>query len=81
MIWEDINEASQKDLASAEAIGLPIAIVVLLLAFGTVVAAILPILIGVVTVVTAFGLLTLLSGSVNLSIFVLNIMHQFATCP
>lgn len=74
VISEDINEASQKDLASAEAIGLPIAIVVLLLAFGTVVAAILPILIGVVTVVTAFGLLTLLSGSVNLSIFVLNIV-------
>ncbi|WP_107924093.1 MMPL family transporter [Lysinibacillus parviboronicapiens] len=74
VISEDINAASQKDLASAEAIGLPIAIVVLLLAFGTVVAAILPILIGVVTVVTAFGILTLLSGNVNLSIFVLNIV-------
>ncbi len=74
VISEDINTASQKDLASAEAIGLPIAIVVLLLAFGTVVAAILPIIIGVVTVVTAFGILTLLSGGVNLSIFVLNIV-------
>ncbi|MGN4123876.1 MMPL family transporter [Lysinibacillus sphaericus] len=74
VISEDINTASQKDLASAEAIGLPIAIVVLLLAFGTVVAALLPIIIGVVTVITAFGILTLLSGSVNLSIFVLNIV-------
>lgn len=46
----------------------------LLLAFGTVIAAILPIIIGVVTVVTAFGILTLLSGGVNLSIFVLNIV-------
>lgn len=74
VISEDINIASQKDLASAEAIGLPIAIIVLLLAFGTVVASILPIIIGVVTVVTAFGILTLLSGNVNLSIFVLNIV-------
>ncbi|WP_223553988.1 MULTISPECIES: MMPL family transporter [Lysinibacillus] len=74
VISEDINTASQKDLASAEAIGLPIAIIVLLLAFGTVVASILPIIIGVVTVVTAFGILTLLSGNVNLSIFVLNIV-------
>lgn len=74
VISADINTASQKDLASAEAIGLPIAIVVLLLAFGTVIASILPIIIGIVTVVTAFGIMTLLSGSVNLSIFVLNIV-------
>lgn len=74
VISADINTASQKDLASAEAIGLPIAIIVLLLAFGTVIASILPIIIGVVTVVTAFGIMTLLSGSVNLSIFVLNIV-------
>ncbi len=74
VISADINTASQKDLASAEAIGLPIAIIVLLLAFGTVVASVLPIIIGVVTVVTAFGVMTLLSGNVNLSIFVLNIV-------
>ncbi|MFJ7737064.1 MMPL family transporter [Lysinibacillus sp. NPDC097287] len=74
VISEDINMASQKDLASAEAIGLPIALIVLLLAFGTVVASLLPILIGVVTVVTAFGMMTLLSGTFNLSIFVLNIV-------
>ncbi|MFC9540449.1 MMPL family transporter [Lysinibacillus sp. NPDC056959] len=74
VISADINTASQKDLASAEAIGLPIAIIVLLLAFGTVVASILPIVIGLVTVVTAFGILTLFSGNVNLSIFVLNIV-------
>lgn len=74
VISADINTASQKDLASAEAIGLPIAIIVLLLAFGTVVASVLPIIIGVVTVVTAFGVMTMLSGNVNLSIFVLNIV-------
>ncbi|MDD1502342.1 MMPL family transporter [Lysinibacillus sp. CNPSo 3705] len=74
VISADINTASQKDLASAEAIGLPIAIIVLLLAFGTVVASILPIIIGIVTVITAFGILTLFSGHINLSIFVLNIV-------
>lgn len=74
VISADINTASQKDLASAEAIGLPIAIIVLLLAFGTVVASILPIIIGIVTVITAFGMLTLFSGPINLSIFVLNIV-------
>ena len=74
VISKDINVASQKDLMQAEAIGLPIAIIVLLLAFGTVVASVLPIMIGAATVVVAFGVLTLLSDTFNLSIFVLNIV-------
>lgn len=74
VISKDINVASQKDLMHAEAIGLPIAIIVLLLAFGTVVASLLPIIIGAVTVVVTFGILTLLSDTVDLSIFVLNIV-------
>lgn len=73
-INKDINAASQKDLASAEAIGLPIAIVVLLLAFGSVVAAFIPLVVGIVTVVSAFGIMTLFSETMSLSIFVLNII-------
>ena len=74
VISKDTNVASQKDLMTAEAIGVPIALVVLLLAFGTVVSALLPIIVGAITVVSAFGILTLLSGQVNLSIFILNIV-------
>lgn len=76
VLSNDINKASQKDLASAEAIGLPIALIVLLLAFGSVVASLLPIVIGVFTVVAAFGTMALLSlnDNVDLSIFILNIV-------
>ncbi|MCZ8534448.1 MMPL family transporter [Psychrobacillus psychrodurans] len=73
-INKDINSASQKDLASAEAIGLPIAIIVLLLAFGSVVAAFIPLAVGIVTVVSAFGVMTLFSEAMDLSIFVMNII-------
>ena len=73
-ISKDINEASQRDLITAEAIGLPIAIVVLLFAFGTVVASCVPLLIGIITVVSAFGILTIVGGQTDLSIFVLNII-------
>ncbi|WP_342514173.1 MMPL family transporter [Sporosarcina sp. FSL K6-1522] len=73
-ISKDINTASQRDLMTAEAIGLPIAIVVLLFAFGTVVASFVPLIIGIVTVVTSFGILTLLGAQMELSIFVLNIV-------
>lgn len=74
VISKDINEASQKDLIKAEAIGLPIALIVLLLAFGTIVASTLPLIIGGATVVMALGILTLLGNTFNLSIFVLNIV-------
>ena len=70
----DINKASQRDLASAEAIGLPIAMIVLILAFGTLVASVLPIVIGIVSVVAALGILSIFSEALSLSIFVLNIV-------
>lgn len=73
-ISKDINEASQRDLITAEAIGLPIAIIVLLFAFGTVVASLVPLMIGIVTVISSFGILTILGGQVDLSIFILNII-------
>ncbi|MGE7919691.1 MMPL family transporter [Viridibacillus sp. NPDC093762] len=74
VISSDLNTASQKDLANAEAIGLPIALLVLLLAFGSVVASLLPIVIGIITVISAFGILSMLSGQFNLSIFIMNII-------
>ena len=46
-----------KDLSKAEAIGLPIAALVLLVAFGSVVAAVIPLAIGVVAVLSTFGVL------------------------
>ncbi|WP_342599329.1 MMPL family transporter [Psychrobacillus sp. FSL H8-0483] len=73
-INKDINSASQKDLVNAETIGLPIAVIVLLLAFGSVVAAFVPLLVGIVTVVSTFGMMTLFSSTMDLSIFVMNIV-------
>lgn len=73
-ITKDINTASQRDLMTAEAIGLPIALIVLLFAFGTVTASLVPIVIGVATIIPSFGILALFGRQVDLSIFVLNII-------
>ncbi|KZE37089.1 hypothetical protein AV656_10920 [Bhargavaea cecembensis] len=73
-ISEDINKASQRDLVKAETIGLPIALVVLLLAFGSVVAALVPFFVGIATIITTFGTMTLIGQSMDLSIFMLNIV-------
>ncbi|SDJ68800.1 MMPL family transporter [Salimicrobium halophilum] len=73
VITEDINKASQEDLKNAELIGLPFALVILLLAFGTITASLLPLIIGGFTVVAGFGFLAIAGDSISLSVFILNI--------
>lgn len=74
VIVQDLNQASQEDLAKAEMIGLPIALLVLILAFGGVVAAAVPLIIGVVSILTTMGIVYFYSYSTHLSIFILNIV-------
>ena len=74
IIVQDLNKASQEDLAKAEMIGLPIALIVLILAFGGVVAAAVPLLIGVVSILTTMGVVYFYSYQTPLSIFILNIV-------
>ncbi|MEI5906681.1 MMPL family transporter [Bacillus spongiae] len=74
VIIKDLNEASQKDLAKAETIGLPIALIVLILAFGGLVAASIPLVIGVISILMTMGIVYFFSYSTNLSIFILNIV-------
>lgn len=74
VIEEDLNIASQKDLAKAEMIALPIALIILLLAFGSLIAAGIPLLIGIVSIVSTMGIMYFFSYQMNLTIFILNIV-------
>ena len=69
----DLNTASQKDLMIAEMIGIPFALIVLISAFGSIVAALIPIIVGGLTVVCSLGILTLLGDQLSLSVFLLNV--------
>ncbi|HEX9416202.1 MAG TPA: MMPL family transporter [Gaiellaceae bacterium] len=71
----DFNHLSQHDLESGELqIGLPAAILVLLVVFGAVVAASLPLILAIVSIAAALGLTTLLALEFNLSIFLVNML-------
>lgn len=74
IIVQDLNIASQEDLAKAEMIGLPIALIVLVLAFGGLIAASIPIVIGVVSILTTMGAVFFFSYGTDLTIFILNIV-------
>jgi RND superfamily putative drug exporter len=69
----DIRAISAEDTASGERQVLPLTLLVLVLAFGALVAATLPIMVGLLAITIALGLLTELAHFWTMSIFVLNI--------
>jgi RND superfamily putative drug exporter len=71
----DFNELSQHDLKSGELqVGLPAALIVLILVFGAVVAGLVPLLMAVVSIVVALGLCALVADAFTLSVFVVNML-------
>ncbi len=71
--YGDIQILSERDLQRSEFISLPLAALALLLVFGTVIAAGVPIVIGGTAVVVALAALFFVAQGTPLSIFVLNL--------
>jgi putative drug exporter of the RND superfamily len=71
----DFNKLSQDDLKNGELrFGLPAALVVLVLVFGALIAAGLPLILALVSIVIALGLTALVSTAFELSVFVVNML-------
>jgi uncharacterized membrane protein YdfJ with MMPL/SSD domain len=56
---KELNDTFASDLAKAELLSFPLTFLILIVAFGAVVAALVPLLLGVTTVVAALGLVAL----------------------
>jgi len=72
-IQRDAAATSEKDLQRAETVSLPIAALVLLLVFGSLIAAGMPLLVALVAIPSSIGVIGLLAERFQMSIFVLNI--------
>ncbi len=70
--YRDIETISEHDLRRAELLSFPFALVALLLVFGSVVAAGIPVAVGGASVAVALACLFVLAHRVDMSIFVLN---------
>jgi RND superfamily putative drug exporter len=70
------NTIAQEDLPRGELIGVGVGLLILIVVLGALVAAGLPILLGVVSIVVAFGLAALVGRTIDLSIFVENIISM-----
>ncbi len=71
--YGDVQAVSESDLRRSEIISLPLAALALLLVFGSVVAAALPLAVGGAAVITALAGIYLVASATPMSIFVLNL--------
>ncbi|MEV0614521.1 MMPL family transporter [Nonomuraea sp. NPDC050404] len=70
----ELNDQTAADLARAEAIAMPVLLVLLVVVFGSLVAAGLPLLVGLLAVLGALVLLRLLTEVTEVSVFSLNVV-------
>ena len=71
----DFTQLSQEDLEKGELeFGLPVALIVLVLVFGAVVAGLIPVLVALVSIVIALGLTALVGQAFDLSVYVVNMI-------
>jgi uncharacterized membrane protein YdfJ with MMPL/SSD domain len=71
-IWAGMQELSKSDLSKAEAAGFPIVAIILLVIFGSLAAAALPLVLGLVSVMVTGALIYFLSLQMETSVFVTN---------
>jgi len=72
-VYHEFNTKIEKDLVTAEMISFPVALLILLVVFGTVVGAGLPLLIAFAGLLSTFAVIRLLAAVIDMSIFVNNV--------
>ena len=74
-INHDFTEVSEQDLQKGELqFGLPAALLVLVLVFGTLVGAAIPLLMAILSIVVAMGLIAVVGQAFELNLFVVNML-------
>ena len=72
-VTKDSAEQSEADLQRAEAVSLPIAAVILILVFASLIAAGMPLLVAGLAIPSSLGVIYLVAQQIEMSVFVLNI--------
>ncbi|HYH28475.1 MAG TPA: MMPL family transporter [Actinomycetota bacterium] len=71
--YAEFSSTTQHDLERAERVALPISLLILVLAFGSLVAAGLPIVLALLSLVVTFGVISLIAAQTTVSIFTQNV--------
>ncbi|MCB0877913.1 MAG: MMPL family transporter [Thermoleophilia bacterium] len=74
-VEHDLNAMSERDLQHGELyVGLPVAMLVLLLVFGTLIGALMPLMIAIVAIIGALALAALVGQQWEVSVFLVNMV-------
>ncbi|MDT0446614.1 MMPL family transporter [Streptomyces johnsoniae] len=74
MINRELGELSERDAVRGEMLAFPILLVILVLIFGSLVAAALPLIVGALTIMLSMGMMWALAGVTDLSVFAVNVV-------
>ena len=77
-MWSDFNEANKEAMLKSELLSWPVTLAILVLAFGSLVAAGLPLLLTILGLVASAGLLFVLTHGFEISIWAMNFALMFA---
>lgn len=73
-VFRDVNQTVSRDIARAELISMPIVIILCLVFFGSVTAALTPAFVGGVAIFGAFALVRLITTVTDVSVFSINVI-------
>lgn len=73
-LFESLNETLESDLRRAERIAFPLLAILLLLIFRTVIAAVIPLILGTIVIAFALAVLRALTSVTDISVFALNVI-------
>jgi RND superfamily putative drug exporter len=75
-MFADFTEIAEEDLRRGETIGIAIALIVLVVVFASILAAIVPIVMAVFAIAVALGLVSLIGQAVEFNLFVTNMVSM-----
>jgi len=73
-VFSDVGTQVGEDIARAESLTIPVVLVISVLVFGSLVAALLPTLMGAMAIIGSFAVLRLFSTVTDVSIFAINVI-------
>jgi RND superfamily putative drug exporter len=73
-VYKGVNETVSADLARAEAYSLPVVLILSLLIFGSLVAALMPVMVGVLSVIGGLAVVRLITTVTDVSVFSINVI-------
>ncbi len=72
-VYKDVNEVIEGDTKKADSVAIPVTLLLLILVFGSVVAALLPLAVGLLAIIGTFFVLRVVSGFTEVSIYSLSL--------